>query len=254
MPITTQAAALNDSVSRVRGAALARTRKQTHALYLLMTGALVATVVRGFWPTYFGPLWQGTFKASWFMHLHAAVFTGWMALLVVQVALAAAGRVGLHRRLGVAGIGVGLLLLIMGLFVSFAAPAAHVRAGRWSVDQAAGFMLLPLVDMVLFAGFFAAAIRYRRRPEIHKRLIISATVAVSFAAAARIYDTDVVRLVTLWLAPVVLAAAWDVFTQRRVHAVWLISLAVFVVAVLRVFVMESAAWLRIGRALLALAL
>ena len=253
MPIT-HAPALSEAVTPRRRKTLAPTRAQSHALYLALTAALVATVVVGFWPSYFGRLWQGTFDAPWFMHVHAAVFTGWMVLLMVQAVLAAVGRVRAHRRLGTAGIAVGVLLLIMGLFVSFAAPAAHVRAGRWTVDRAAGFMLLPLVDMVLFAGFFAAAIVYRRRPEIHKRLIISATVAVSFAAAARIYNTDVVRLITLWLAPIAFAAVFDLVTRRRVHAVWLISLAVFVCAALRVFVMDSTAWLTIGRMLLAAAL
>ena len=39
--------------------------------------------------------------------------------------------------------------------------------------------------MILFAGFFGAAVAYRNKPEIHKRLIIAATVALAFAAVGR---------------------------------------------------------------------
>ena len=95
------------------------------------------------------------------------------------------------------------------------------------------------------------AARDAHRPEIHKRLIISATVAVTFAAAARTYDTELAKLLVWWLSPVVGAAAFDAITRKRVHPVWLISLAVFGIAFLRVLVMESPAWLSIGRALLA---
>ena len=51
-------------------------RRQSHALYLALALVLVATVVRGFWPSYFGRLWNGTFQAHWVIHLHGAAFTG----------------------------------------------------------------------------------------------------------------------------------------------------------------------------------
>jgi hypothetical protein len=46
-------------------------------------------------------------------------------------------------------------------------------------------VIIPLGDMVLFAGFFIPAVIYRRRPEIHKRLMLLATTALLFAAAGR---------------------------------------------------------------------
>jgi hypothetical protein len=37
------------------------------------------------------------------IHLHGAVFSCWILLLVAQTSLVSAGRIDIHRRLGVAG-------------------------------------------------------------------------------------------------------------------------------------------------------
>ena len=223
----------------------------TRRFYIAITLVLIATVVRGFWPSYFGPLLSGGVTRPWIIHVHGAVFSGWMVLLLAQVSLVASGRVRLHRRIGNVGIAYGALVLGIGLVVSFAAPVLHVRAGEWTVDRAAGFMLLPLVDMVLFGGFFGAAIAYRKRPAIHKRLVLAATVALAFAAVARMSFESPFVFLLVWLSPLFAAMVFDVVAHRRIHPVHYISVAVMGVAFVRIFFMESEGWLRIGRALLA---
>ncbi len=99
--------------------------------------------------------------------------------------LAARGQIALHRRVGSFGIAYGVLVLVLGVIVSIAVPAIHVRAGEWPMSRAEQFVAVPLGDMLLFSAFFGAAIAYRRRPEIHKRLIVLAAVAVMFAAVGR---------------------------------------------------------------------
>jgi hypothetical protein len=105
--------------------------------YLAVTLILFAIVLRGFWPTYFGPLLRGGLVRPWIIHLHGAVFVGWMVLLLAQVTLVATGRVRAHRRVGNAGLAYGALVLGLGLVVSFTAPVLHIRAGEWTVDEAA---------------------------------------------------------------------------------------------------------------------
>ena len=218
--------------------------------YLVLTFLLIAMVIRGFWPSYFGLLVRGGVRRPWIIHLHGAIFSGWMVLLLAQVSLVAAGRVRLHRRVGNVGIAYGTLVLGIGLVVSVVAPVWHVRAGEWTVDHAAGFLLAPLGDMALFGGFFGAAIAYRRRPEIHKRLILAATVALAFAAVGRMAFASPVVFLLVWLSPLFAAMACDVCTRRRVHPVYCISVAVLAAAFVRIFLMQSPGWVKIGRALL----
>jgi hypothetical protein len=71
--------------------------------------------VVGFWPTYFGPLMRGTLAQPLLIHVHTAVFVGWLFLFLTQAVLAAVGQVTWHLRLGRFGIGYGVLLVIVGL-------------------------------------------------------------------------------------------------------------------------------------------
>ena len=129
----------------------------------------------------------------------------------------------------------GIVLWLVGLLVSFVAPVMHVNRGEWTVDEAATFLPIPLGDMVLFGAFFAAAIWYRDKMEIHKRLMVMATIAVVFAAAFRLQNAGVPMqwAIVVWYVPLVLAIAYDLFTRGRVHPVYLIGAGVMAVALLR---------------------
>ena len=132
-------------------------------------------------------------------------------------------------------VGYGIVLWLVGLLVSFVAPVMHVNRGEWTVDEAATFLPIPLGDMVLFGAFFAAAIWYRDKMEIHKRLMVMATIAVVFAAAFRLQNAGVPMqwAIVVWYVPLVLAIAYDLFTRGRVHPVYLIGAGVMAVALLR---------------------
>ena len=62
-----------------------------------LSALMVGIVVVGFWPSYFGPMVRGDIERPAIIQLHGVVFVGWMALLMAQVALAARGRMQLHR-------------------------------------------------------------------------------------------------------------------------------------------------------------
>ena len=212
---------------------------------------MVAIVIVGFWPTYFGPMLRGNIARPTIIQAHGIIFVGWMVLLMAQVILAARGRVQLHRRVGRYGIAYGWLVLAMGLITGPAAGVLHVRAGEWTVDRAAGFLLVTFGDMVLFGSCFVAAVAYRARPEVHKRLMVAATVALLFAAVGRMNIASPVVATIAWLSPLLVGMAYDWIARRRVHPVYLITFTGLLVGALRVLVVESEAWLRIGRPLIA---
>jgi hypothetical protein len=225
-------------------------RARDRRFYIAATLALIAIVVIGFWPSYFGRIAGGGKSGlHWVMHFHGAVFSGWMLLLLLQVLLVAKGRVAAHKKVGNFGIFYGAMVFVVGTIVSWVAPVMHVKAGRWTFDEAAGFMILPLVDMVLWAGLFGAAVVYRAKPETHKRFILAATVALAFPAAARL-EIPMSAIYLVWMTPMFAGMAYDWFSRRHIHGVYLITVPILTVVFLRFFIMDWEGWLRIGRALL----
>jgi len=226
-------------------------RRGRSRLYAGLSVFMLAIVTVGFWPSYFGPMLRGSIARPWVVQLHGAVFVGWMALLLAQVALVARGRTSAHRRLGQFGVWYGVLVLISGLAVSFAAPLLHLEAGDWDMHRAAAFLLIPLGDMVLFGGFFGAAVAYRSRPQVHKRLIVLATVALLFAAVGRLSFTQSQPLLVLvWISPVLVALAHEALTHRRLDRVYSVGLVILLIGLARLPVSESEPWLRVARGVL----
>ena len=65
--------------------------------YAWMAVLMTAIVLGGFWPSYYGPLLRGAASRPWVLHVHGAIFMGWMVLLMTQVALVVSGRTAAHR-------------------------------------------------------------------------------------------------------------------------------------------------------------
>jgi hypothetical protein len=242
------------SAASVPVAAAPPLRAPLPGFHLGLAALMTAIVLLGFWPFYAG-LFTGGAPVHPVIYAHAAVFTGWLVLLNAQAWLVLRRRVGTHRKLGRIGIAYGGALLLLGVVTTFAAPALNVRSGTMTLDEAAGFLILPIGDMLLFGGFFIAGIRARRQREAHRRLMILAAIALIFPAAARFaLPAGAAAILALWLLPLAAAMVHDAYSDGRVHRLYWIGLAVLVLAFARVALMEAEAWLVIGRRIMALLL
>lgn len=210
---------------------------------------IVATLIAltGFWPTYFGPLLAGTVDSPPIIHIHAAVFVGWLLIVIGQATLAATGHRALHIKLGNFGMIYGVFLIFVAVATSFVIFGNRIEAGE--IEQAQNRLFVPLTDMVIFAPFLAAAWVYRRRPEIHKRLIVVATTILLIAAVHRMTfilgprPIAPAKILLVWLAPIYVAMIHDFFRSRIVHPVYLIGiLAVIYLKFGRIPLAKSEAW------------
>ena len=222
-----------------------RTRQAYFAIALLIAGI----VAWGFWRTYYAqPFARGDLPAI--VHVHAAVFSVWVLLLVAQAAVVAAGNVRLHRRLGAAGMAYGALVFAVGVLVSVGAPALRVSSGFYPLDVGGVIVLYNLTDMLLFGVFLALAFVYRGRAELHKRWIVAATAALCGAALGRVVPGDSPQYLLLWLSPLLASIAVDLVTLRRAHWIPLLSSALLVVAFFKVPLYAAPLWREVGAALL----
>lgn len=206
------------------------TREPTRDRFFLWTAvAIGATVLAGFWFTYFGPMLSGERAPdSPAVHLHGWSFFAWYALLVTQAALVQSRRVALHRTLGGASVALATLMVATGTLVIGVRMADAMKTGDpfWSTSGPGVFATL-----VLFASFYVAAIRMRRRTDWHRRLMIVASVGGMGAATFRLAMVLNGPDSAMWLGLlgsnvfIVAGVVHDALRDRRVHPAWWIGLS-----------------------------
>jgi hypothetical protein len=223
--------------------------------YLGMAVALALTVLFGFGPTYYFTFFRGgpthTFgggPCTPIFHVHAALFTGWVVLFIVQTSLVATRRVAVHRRLGIAGCVLAAAMVVVG--VRAAVAAASRGSGPPGVDPLA-FMAVPFFDMVVFSTLVTAAFLKRRDRDWHKRLMLLAYIALITAAIARLPGVLALGppvFFGLGFLFVVAGIVYDLISRRRVHPAYLWGGAWVLLSVpLRLAVSKTAVWIAFAR-------
>jgi hypothetical protein len=218
-----------------------RTSALARPFYFYMAILAAAVVTYGFSRTIDAGLIHPSFVVPAILYVHVATFVGWLALLLLQTGLIQSGRGALHRRIGLASIGFGAGLVVVGVWVSIV--MARLEAARGDA-QAGSFLIVPFADMAVFGTLFALGVRYRRSPETHRRLMLMAAFSLTAAAFARFPQFIVPRG---WYPAAVdvaigLGVLRDLMVQKRVHRVYLIGLPLLIAAQVLTAAIHHAAW------------
>jgi len=210
-------------------------------VYVGLAVLMIGMAVIGFWPSYFGPLAYGTLDMHWALDLHAAVFSGWLILFLGQAVLGTQGQIRTHQSIGsTVGLSMGLLLLAVGIFVTFAVIVPGVGDANHTSEAFSVNLILSLGDLLTFGVLFGAGMLYRSCPPVHKRLMVLATVALMGAPAGRLFGGEGLHLyVGSRLAPAFLAMGHDLWTRRRVHPAYLIGTGLLVLNTSRIFLIGT---------------
>lgn len=214
---------------------------------------LVAFV--GFAPTYWVPAWKGTLQVPLVAHIHGMVFFSWTLLFLAQTSLVAIGDRALHRKVGVLGIALAATMVITATLMARHSLDQGIALGL--AREARAFALVPLSAAVYFAVLIAYAAKNTRRPELHKRTMVVATVSLLQPAVARWFifllapagavgPVPVAFTVLPGLLsdlPLVYAMLHDWRKSGRVHPVYVIgTITLVAMQVLRVPVAATNAW------------
>jgi len=196
--------------------------------YSAMGLAIAGTVLWGFSASFYLSHWltppATAPRIGLLLGLHAAAFTGWLALMVVQPLLIATRNAPLHRRLGMAGAALAAAMVVLGNLTAIAALHGGFRA----VPDPYVFYAIPFFAIQNFAVIVYLAIRWRNRAETHKRLILLANVAILGAAFGRIplaLIHDHAPIVPFFSPDLIILAGivYDWLSRGRVHRVWTIG-------------------------------
>jgi hypothetical protein len=200
------------------------TRWRTDRIFFIgMAVTIAAIVVVAFSFSLLKTNLASQLSSTW-VKIHVVTFSSWIVLFFAQTVLVASRRTDLHRRLGVAGAILAGLMIAVTIYISVDA----VRQGQAVLTmpplQAFVFYTVPHVDMFLFTGLVIAALLFRHKPEIHKRLMLLTTIALLDAVADRLPLLWRFGRMTHFLVQDVLVLAgiiYDLKTRGRVNPAYI---------------------------------
>jgi hypothetical protein len=214
-----------------------------------MTLLMIGTILLGFRATYFplGPKPEATH--SFVIEVHGAVYTVFLVLLLVQVALISARRVKWHMALGLWVYGLGALMVPLGVV----AAADEMRR-----ELVSGVEFIPGVDTLTFSTISVLGISVfgllmgwsyvvRRKPDAHKRLALYAVISMMNAGIDRwpwqAWGANEAWATWVFMGYAMLPVVYDLVSLRRVHWVAMVAVPLIVLVDRYKFVVgHTAAW------------
>jgi len=223
--------------------------------FVVMACAVIVTVFAGFAPTFYlrGSFTQ-TRPMSVLLHVHGIVFSAWVSLFLVQTLLIARGARRLHQRFGWVGAGIAAAMISL---VAAAVIEELRRANGFPPPPLA--LALSAFDIIVFAMLVGTALYFRKRPDWHKRFMLSATIVLLGAPMFRAVvhslgrgDMAKVSIVSTLLVDAFFLPcfAYDLLTRRRIHPAYLVALALIVLdQVAQATVVSWTPWVNFSQAL-----
>jgi hypothetical protein len=219
--------------------------------YFAMSLLMVAIVISGFSRTVNANLVHPDIPRPFILWIHAAAFSAWVLFFVMQSALVRTHNVRWHRTAGWFGAALGALMFPLGITTAIIMKRFQVHILHEA--RAGIFLSVPFADILSFATLLALAIYWRRKPELHRRLLFIATSVLLAAAFGRFPYIGEHTLFYLGVDTVILlGVVRDLLVNRRVHMVYRIALPALIVlqaTAVYLFLGAPTWWVRVTNAI-----
>jgi hypothetical protein len=220
--------------------------------YFAMSLTIAAIVVWGFSHTVEQNLLHAAPPRPLLLWFHGAAFSTWVLFFIFQSLLVRTRNVRVHRFFGWFGVALAAVMVPLGVAIA-------IIMGRFDTytlhePGSDAFLIIPFYDMVVFALLIGLAIWWRKKPELHRRLIFVATCCLLDAAFGRIdYLFDHNLFMYCIDGVILLGVVRDLLVNRRIHAIYLTALPLLVVSqmwVVNTWRSNAGWWLRVADRLL----
>lgn len=222
------------------------TRRPTFFFFMGFVGLFAVLV--GFAKTFILPVSSDSFKAPFSVHIHGALAFSWIFLFFIQATLIRFKNYKLHMILGsfriLIAIGTAVTMLPAGMF----AVQKGIQSGEG--DTAFSALMGTTTSAVMFLVLVFAAILNRNKTEVHKRLMLLATIIVLWPAWFRFrhYFPSVPRP-DIWfgvvLADTFIILAWirDKVRYGKIHPVLLyVGTLIILEHTIEILLFDSVNW------------
>lgn len=219
--------------------------------YFAMSVLIAAIVVIGFNRTVDHNLFHAAPPRPVLLWIHGAAFSSWVLFYILQSALVRTHNVKVHRLIG--WFGAGLAAFMVGVGFTVAILMGHFDAVVLK-QPAPAFLSIPFFDMIAFGTLVFLAILWRKKPELHRRLLFIATCQLLDAAFGRFDYIFFHNLYYVCLDGVILLGVGrDLLVNRSIHQVYRVVLPPLWVAqalAIYLYVASPAWWLQFTRSLI----
>ncbi len=198
------------------------TRAADRRLFILSAILISVVCFAGFARSYYLRAWLSERTLPPILHLHGLIMTAWVMLFTIQIAAVAKNRIELHRKLGVFGAVLAALIVALGAFI-VVRDVSRQSANATTASLLALFAAFDGINLMLFGGFVFVAVWMRRRSDVHKRLMLLATLSLLPPALGRIavrfvpIDDEPITKLVLLSGCVVVMVLIDALKYRRLH-------------------------------------
>ena len=213
-------------------------------LWVAVASAFVALV--GFARTFYLKFFLHTASLPVLVWIHGLVMTLWLLIFIAQTWLIRSHRAGLHRRLGMFAVALAAIIVLLGETLTINAVRRETlmhKFGRF--HYLLGINTLNLLLFGIFVGFGYVA---RRRPDVHKRLMVLAALTLLAPAIARVvllFTHSPLPQFLAFYACFFVCLGVDTIRHRRLHPAFALGSLLTVVAFqVSLFVVQTQGWAR----------
>lgn len=117
--------------------------------------------------------------------VHGVAMTLWVVTFVAQSLLIVGGGRRLHMAVGPFAVALAVAMVVLGLWLPIQTTRFEPDITLWGLNRI-HFMAISMIAILTFGAFVAVGLRYRRRAEIHRPMMLLATLSIIPAATDRI--------------------------------------------------------------------
>lgn len=128
---------------------------------------------------------------------HGVVMTLWVVTFVVQALLIAGRNFRIHMAVGPFAVVLAVAMVLLGLWLPIQATRFEPDFTLWGLNRV-HFMAIPILTILTFGTFVAIGIWNRRRAEIHRPMMLLATLSIIPAATDRITGLPDLYAAGIW--------------------------------------------------------
>jgi len=199
--------------------------------YFAMSFLIAGLVVWGFSHTVDANLFHAAVPRPLLLWIHGAAFSAWVVFYILQSALVRTRNVRVHRSLGWFGLALGACMVLLGFTIAVIMGHFDIYTLHLPMADTEAFLAIPFYDMLAFGTLLGLAIYWRRKPELHRRLLFLATCSLLDAAFGRVDYIFNNHIFFVFVDSVIaLGIVRDLLVNRTIHPVYRYALPVLVVA------------------------